>query len=476
MPAASKVTPPSRPEVYILAVMLLLIIGFRLSLLWWVETRHPDYLYGPDSASYKGPAQALLELGRFLNAPEASAPPEISRTPGYPAFIATCYSLFGMRDAPVLIMQAILSGLIPLLIYSMTNKLADKRAGIIAVAFYGLDLNSHYISIMFISETIFTLVCLYGTYKFTLFVLSEDKNWKAIAAISILFCAAALVRPILYYLLPCLGLFLIIANWNFPRASRLWYQAAAWLIPIFLLIGGWQLRNSCVAGYSGFSSIKHINLLEYRAAGVLMYRDHITFGEAQTRLLAKVTEFSNLPPRPKWEAWDKVSLQVLRENKQFIPHTIALGIKKMMLYADDTTFFQMITARDSLDDFYGDFERMTTSNFIHKWWTTLRFKFIYSLFNTCHLYFSYSMVFVGLVVLWRYEAAKRTALILLLLVCGYQILISAGPEAYTRFRLPIAPILFCITGIGIDALLTHRNPPRKNQMPDAALTQTVANS
>ena len=60
----------------------------------------------PDSSGYLGPALALAESGRFLDAPGGE--PSAVRAPGFPVLAALCYRLFGIGNNGALAIVLIL--------------------------------------------------------------------------------------------------------------------------------------------------------------------------------------------------------------------------------------------------------------------------------------------------------------------------------------------------------------------------------
>src|SRR5689334_19336642 len=78
-----------RPRAFALALaaIALIAVGLRLGLLAAAERRSPEALVRPDSREYETAALALATTGRFASGPRPDDPPELRRTPGYPAFL-----------------------------------------------------------------------------------------------------------------------------------------------------------------------------------------------------------------------------------------------------------------------------------------------------------------------------------------------------------------------------------------------------
>jgi hypothetical protein len=73
-----------------------------------------------DAATYILPAQGLLSRGAFL---DVFGRPEISRTPGYPAFLAVLMQLFGQDPRRLLLAQAVVLSFEVLVLYSLAVRI-----------------------------------------------------------------------------------------------------------------------------------------------------------------------------------------------------------------------------------------------------------------------------------------------------------------------------------------------------------------
>jgi 4-amino-4-deoxy-L-arabinose transferase-like glycosyltransferase len=89
-----------------------------------------------DQAGYKRLGAVLAETGKFTRYPDYSVfVPEVIRTPGYPAFVALVYKIFGVgNDVAVTAAQAFGFAAICLLVYCIAHRLAGQRVGLTAAA------------------------------------------------------------------------------------------------------------------------------------------------------------------------------------------------------------------------------------------------------------------------------------------------------------------------------------------------------
>lgn len=238
-----------------------------------------------DSATYIGPAKALLEVGRYATAPEASAGPELVRTPGFPALLALVFTLFGERLWVVSALGALFSAATAVaLIFLLAEPFGEKAAAWSAVLLT-FEPGSFCRSLDVLSETFFTLLLVLGLAALVACVrpgaLRPAPAFLAGGALA----AATLVRPILVYLLPVLALLLLAAALR-RRGSGPGPAAVvgAFLLVPALLVGGWMARNGRVAGAFSLAPLTGHQLLHRRAAAVVARVEGIPLTVAQERL------------------------------------------------------------------------------------------------------------------------------------------------------------------------------------------------
>lgn len=443
------------------------MVVLRLMWLAWCWSHYPHLLQTPDSPTYIQPAEALLRDGRFSVAP-GSAEPEIIRTPGYPLFLAAHFALFGSAAWPPLLTQVLLNSLAALLVYELARRLGGGWAALFALMLYVLDLNSHYAALMLTTEAMFTTLLLSGLFALLPVVQpptmgrSNGISHLRVGVAAVLFCAATWMRPITYFALPVLGAALVFVMWRRAGLALAIRTGLAWGLPVVVLIGGWQLRNLAVAGYSGFSAIQSTNLLFYRAGGVVMYRDQIDFAQAQARLREQVRPYAGLPPAQRLAQWDALAKSILIAHPGLVARGMLLGLKKMLYYADDGMVWVLLTGTIPQLDIYSTFTSLNWREYYQLWFVEQPRRAAISFFCAAHLYLSLALAAWAALRLIR-RPHSRLAVLLVGGLLVYQLLISAGPEAYTRFRIPIAPLLYVLAGCGL--MEFRREGNQKKRLP-----------
>ncbi len=122
--------------------LLLLVASIAMAHAWaFILYQLPDTTkHWSDQDGYRRLGQVLAATGRFTRYPDATTfVPEVGRTPGYPAFVAAAYRLFGVSQLAVAIPQAIVFGLLTFIVYLLVRRVGSERVAIasgLAVALY----------------------------------------------------------------------------------------------------------------------------------------------------------------------------------------------------------------------------------------------------------------------------------------------------------------------------------------------------
>ncbi|OLC54992.1 MAG: hypothetical protein AUH92_03080 [Acidobacteria bacterium 13_1_40CM_4_69_4] len=156
------------------ALLILLALAVRIPIL---VTRHDDYasggittalglvarnlLEGRGLVETTGPAAVLglydqqqaegrlIDIQDFPDPPDQPTKPLIQRMPGYPLFLAAVWKVTGgYRYFAAQVVQALLSALLPLLLYDAGRRLFGETAGLIAGAITALDMPMAWLSVV----------------------------------------------------------------------------------------------------------------------------------------------------------------------------------------------------------------------------------------------------------------------------------------------------------------------------------------
>ena len=142
------------------------------------------------------------------------------RTPGYPAFMALVYSVFGNHPYAVLFIQIFLNLASVALMYKIGQELFSDKAGFIAAVLFSLDPH-HIIFINYLlTETLYTTVFLAGLFYLIRGLKTNQVRYFIVSGG--IYGISTLVRPISQYYIAGILLFLLIRNYkNWKNGLRM---------------------------------------------------------------------------------------------------------------------------------------------------------------------------------------------------------------------------------------------------------------
>jgi 4-amino-4-deoxy-L-arabinose transferase-like glycosyltransferase len=430
-------TGAGKRAVGLLAVCLLALL-LRLIPFLLMNAVDPGRAVRPDTGTYEQPALALLKLGRFAQHPQTPDRPEIGRTPGYPLFIAISYAAFGEDHRPLILLQILIGVGTVALAWLLAKRLwGESAAAHAAAVLLAFDPLSILYSQLLISESLFacllTLHCLV-----VLQLLNDEKTeWLWGLAAGATLAAATHVRPIAYFMILPLLTGLI---WAKRRQGRAWRPVLAMTVVVLLAwmppVVGWQWRNWRAAGIREFSAIQDHNLLFYRAAGVVALRDGINLTAAQQTLLNQAPAAAHASDAQWYAYCRRRGLALLKQYPVLTLRTQLAGLFRIVVGPGHQT----------LKGYFGKYLPGAT---------------LYSLVFLIGIYVLVAAA-AGRLAGWGRRPRAPFILaqhVFLWGVVTYLLIVSAGPEAYSRFRLPMMPILAAYAGGGWSCL---RRRPSSN--------------
>lgn len=440
--------PLSRAARQTLWLVLLVTLVLRMGVLVVIQQSDTASLAVQDTGSYVGPAQALLETGRFAQSPAKPDQPELVRTPGYPALIAAVQYFFGPGLLPVAVVQTIISLVTMIAAFNIARHLWGSSAACLCIVLMALDLSGFLYSQQIITECLFTALLTLAIFCGVRLILQGQGAGLALG-LGLFLGLATLTRPISYYLIPLLAIFVLLALW---RVRRRFLPALGlvliMIIPLVLVVGGWQYRNHQVAGVSGLSNIVGENLLKYWAAEVVAMRDGITRLEAENRLLDELgrPREKGLPSKEVMRLYKEKTIQVMTSHPDLVFKGVLRGAMTTLLVPlvpDVMTYLGLKPDSGPM----GDFLRMPMGDWTAKWLGNRPWELAAHLGALLYLLFVYAGALISLGLLLR-GGKQAWAHVMVWLVILYIIGIALGPSAYGRLRAPVMPLLCVAAGAG----------------------------
>lgn len=424
-----------------LSLILGLSLVFKLAIFFLAASVNPGgILPNEDALEYQQLAENLVHSGVFSRSPKGPFHAETIRTPGYPLFLAFIYHLFGVHPHLAIVIQIVLSLATIYCVYRITALLFHERAGVLAAALMALDPVSIFYSQQLMTETLFAF-CLTVSAFFFVKALKVERGYADYAWGSFFLATATYTRPVSYYLGMIIPLFLF-SYWLFAGDRK---KAVKTFLLVLIIqaicVGGWQVRNYMQSGSAEFSYIKNVQLFYERAAGVVAIRDGISIEEARKKLLSRF--YNSLPPEAgEWtptQLADKqasLAIEIIKAHPFIYLGVAVRGAAALMAGPSNMApLFGLdnIALRSAVLSF--DFSR-----FPPVVWLAVLPAWAYGLGVLVVLY-------AGIFRFVRQHVWKVEVLFLLL-VTAYLIIVSSGPEAYSRYRTPIIPILCVLSSAG----------------------------
>ncbi len=422
------------------AAMLIWLLALVLDLGWFSLDKA---FLTPDAPTYLVPADNMRAGRGFTN---ARLEPETRRTPAYPVMLALAQDLDITLEGVVLL-QHLVRSLIAVGVFLLAERLF--RSPFIAIgagAVFALDLTSVIWANRIMSETLFTLAL------FALFAMlcawprRGLACWTWSIATGMFAGFTVLIRPISILVFVPIGFYLLATRRRHAFLPILLTASSFAVFP-----ASWALYNRSRVGVATVSSISADNLLMYRAAGVVAEDSggpfYPNFLEAQ-RDLAKAAEaegrrtfgraFDTLPHAQKASVYSGVAVRILRDHPWALLKLAARGVATTLLGGGATDLMAItgLSARAA---------RFLILAYTGPWLV---------------------VAWIGLVFLFR---RHRPAFWAILLFTGYFVGISAGAEAYSRFRVPIMPLYAMAVAAGLNFVWNRfRVSPPETQVPGSS--------
>ncbi len=425
-------------KIGFLFLVFILYAGVRLVPFFFTFTS-TDRFFLADSYEYSLLGENIAQHGYYT---QNGGEPGLRRTPGYPLYLALIYKIFGVKPAVALFFQIILSGFIPVFLYLNAEQLFSKRiAKIAAVISIFEPVSVIYVNIL-LSETLFVIFLLISTY---FLIKSTKEERSAFVVLSAIFAGlSAYLRSISLYLPVFYALIYLLAS-RFSFRDRI-KKSVSVIIIAALTVSPWIIRNYAVDQYKGFCSIQDINLYHWRAAGVISEVDHIPLRTAQENLDRAVP--SGLSLANEYRFFRDKAARIIMHHPYAYFIVMLKGSINMLASPERYAVFKLANIKPRLLGFM--WQGHSLENAINM------LKSDPAIISAVVLYQAGFTVLLGLLILIGLVTAAGEGfyreLLFLVLIIAYFIIVSAGPEAEPRFRLPPLPYAIILVSTALSAL------------------------
>ena len=448
---------------------LILAIGLALRLLPWLARAQNPALFMVDSDSWQYHQIALNLLQGHGYSSEVQPPYEadVYRPPGYPGFLRLVYAWNGPAVAAAILIQIILSLGAVLLTYRLVRVAGgSQRLANLAALFLAVDPLSVVHANLLLTEIFSSLIVLGALLLVTRYWQSGSSGYLLLAGgflgAGILLHPMLVFLPLALVLVPC-----------FSSRTRTYAQGACGLLAAVLGLGpalGWMARNWTVADYGGISCVAAVNLLKYKAAGVMADLHGTSREVERDRLTAECA--AELPPGAtqgtKFRLWQQRGLAILRDHPVVFGKVFLRGVLVEALGPDRDNLARFLYGTKVLGP-----DGKVSDALIHDTvrkdpvpaWELIRYLALAVQAAT------YLLLVAGLAAL----AIRRQLrlLFLLLLPALYVMALTGGPEGEPRFRVVYMPFLCMAAAVGaaaaLDRIASTRSLQKNDGTPEGSL-------
>jgi 4-amino-4-deoxy-L-arabinose transferase-like glycosyltransferase len=383
--------------------------------------RSPQRFWSPDDREYIPIANHLHDS--YLASSGRLFDLGLRRPPVYPLFLRAVFEVFGPHYAAVVAIQLVLSVATVALVYWLAQLLLPRTLALLAAFLLAIDPASIVFANQMMTETLFAFLL---TLALALTILALRRSEPILAAVAgLVLGVGVLTRPVATYvpLVVVPALVLVSA----PRRRRSLIIAAALVLGFAIPAGGWLARNVHTTGVATISTIEGYNMWNYRAVGALVETGQ---PEWNARQAVKAQLAPHLHPGQNAAEVSReqlrVGVDVLAKHPAGAAKSWARGEFRLLLGPARAETAMLLTGRQAVEG---------------SW---LRALVGLNTLVTVLMLLAAAAGVVGLL-------ARRIAvpeLWILAAVAVYLVAVSGGPEAYSRFRVPVAP-LFAILAAAV---------------------------
>lgn len=394
-------------------LFVLTLIAAVLRLVAWMPGLGDSAVYtGGDTAEYQTVADDLAAA--YGSSPGSLQDLGLRRPPGYPLLLAAFRAV--SERLPWLALCQVAIGLTLVVLTGWVGKrLFGATAGLIAAGWVTVDPLMVVNSSVLLTETPFAVLLVLtvaGVHRCG--EASRSMPLAAAAGAGLALAVATFVRPISLYLALLLVPLIFAIS---PPGRRRWLVPLVFGLAAVLPVAAWMTRNHALYGEAVFSTIDGANMLDYRAAGSLGEQERIPISEARSRVQARAR--AEMEPGMNAAERSRVSSRVGVEV--IVQHPVGYLLMAargalMTLAGPGTSGLAVRLGGSAAGAVLMVFVALSAASAV-----------------ACVLLASWALV----VALRRRSWAALPVAVPLV----YLLVIGSGQESYSRFRVPLMPLL-----------------------------------
>lgn len=430
-----------------------LFVRVLLFVLVLIKTPDLNVFHSADTGWYVRLATELIEHGRFWS----GEIPELIRTPGYPLMLVLGLWA-GHVEIITIALQIVMSTATCYLIYLTAQQFTtNKQTASIAALLFAFEPLSILHSVLLLSETLFTLLIVASIYLLASAYSLRSIRHFVLAALCL--ASSAYVRPVAYFL-PLVLTLLMLIFWAINKDRRVLVGTAIFFFVSFGLMSVWQMRNVCVADYSGFSAVGDFNAYFHFEAALKSKRESRPFYDCLEELgfYDRETYLNQHPEQRHWNLGERyrfMQREAVAAARSDPRTAVMFYVKGLAISYGDPGAIEYLR----LFDLYPQKGRLLNSVV-----GTGLFSAIKQLIVQRPLVVLFSAIF-GLLLLGHYVLAlsalgqkkliQRPAALLALSTLIYLAITSGGTVGSARLRTPVMPFIVLFAAFGLTRLIDY---------------------
>ncbi len=383
------------------------------SLLLFLFLRKSD-LQTPDSIGYLELSQNMAQY--YIERPSYTWDLSLTRTPGYPFFLA----LFGSSTKTIIIIQLLIHILISITSIFLIKKLIPQKssnAPIIAFVLIQIESSLFVYTYRILSDLLFALFVI-----LLILLICRKHNHKKIGkldgALFFVLLSILMIRPVGIVLFPIFIIMFLVTEYKILYARLFIFTA--------LIFGAYSLYNYSLTGVFTNSTIQNHNLLYWEGAGaksISSKTDLDLIQNAERKRSAEIIgENPTLQLRDSYN--QKRAIELITENKFSFIKMHIIGVAKILFGPN----------RYEIIAIFSDTGRIVLPKWLMQVLVGISF-FITILVSV-----------LGMIGTLRYLKNGASFKLISITILSF-LVISSGPQAYGRFRVPIAALLIIFAAL-----------------------------
>ncbi len=229
----------AKNSIFSKKIIIIFIVGIFLRLAFVLFV--PQIEIGQDAAHYCAIARNIAVHHAYLG---IDGKPDVYWAPGYPFFIGTIYTLFGVDNSAVRIIQAILSALIVLLVYYICAKVFNIKIGTLAAVIACVHPGLIGYAGLLLPQLLVAFILVFFVFL-SFLSLWVKSNVTTASILGLIAGYAVLIRAELLLLFPVMSALFIYGSENKRKSIK---HAIIIFLIMISVVSLWSIRNFKVFG------------------------------------------------------------------------------------------------------------------------------------------------------------------------------------------------------------------------------------